>query len=102
MKLKNYCVYVVALTLMACQKQPEQVDAKKVVMCAFNKQSEVCSTLNSTEKKALSCLTDSGEFTKKECDEIKLNSGSIKPPDIRFNLSPSANKSNLKDREYNK
>jgi hypothetical protein len=76
------------LILAACQKEPETVDVKKVFMCAFNKKSEVCSSLNSTEEKALSCLTNSGEFSKKECDEIKLYKGPAKSQDIQFHLRP--------------
>lgn len=88
-KVKNYCVYMVTLVLLACNhKEPETVDVKKVFFCAFNKKSEVCRTLNSTEEKALNCLTNSGEFSKKECDEIKLYKGAASSSDIQFHLSP--------------
>lgn len=76
------------LNLLACHKEPETVNVKNVFMCAFNKKAEVCSSLNSTEKKALSCLTNSGEFSKKECDQIKLNKWPSKSPDIQFHLRP--------------
>lgn len=88
MNFKFSVVVVLGLILGACQREPEKVDVKLVFMCAFNKKAEVCNTLNSTEEKALSCLTNTGEFSKKECDEIKLYKGAAKSPDIQFHLRP--------------
>lgn len=88
--MKYGVLVFLVLILVACHKEPETVDVKKVFMCAFNKKAEVCNTLNSTEEKALSCLTNSGELSKKECDEIKLNKGPAKSPDIQFHLSPGS------------
>jgi len=86
--MKYGFLFLLILTLTACHKEPETVDVKRVFMCAFNNHAEVCSTLNSTERKALSCLKNSGEFSKKECDEIKMNSGPAKSPGIQFHLRP--------------
>jgi hypothetical protein len=87
--MKKGILVFFALILMACShKEPDQVDVRKIFMCSLNKKSDVCSSLNKTEEKALSCLTNSGEFSKKECDEIKLNKGPAKSPDIQFHLRP--------------
>lgn len=86
--MKYGFLVLLVLNLLACHKEPETVDVKNVFTCAFNKQAEVCSSLNSTEKKALSCLTNSGDLSKKECGEIKLNKGPAKSPDIQFHLRP--------------
>jgi hypothetical protein len=87
--MKKLILVFFALILMACShKEPDQVDLRKVLMCSLNKKSEVCSTLNKTEEKALSCLISSGEFSKKECDEIKLNKSPAKSQDIQFRLRP--------------
>jgi hypothetical protein len=88
--MKSGLLILLLLNLVACHKEPEKVENKKVITCAFNKQAEVCKTLNSTEEKALSCLTASGEFSKKECDEIKVNRGPDNLPDIKFNLRHAA------------
>lgn len=86
--MKYVFLVLSVLTFTACHKEDETVDVTKVFMCAFNKKAEVCNTLNSTEEKALSCLTNAGEFSKKECDEIKLYKGAAKSPDIQFHLRP--------------